>query len=39
MRSQDAISKIQGVLILVRILDDTEPFERAIESLSENLLA
>lgn len=39
MRSQDAISKIQGALILVRILDDTEPFERAIESLSENLLA
>ena len=38
-RSQDAIAKIQGALILVRILNDTESFERAIESLSENLLA
>ena len=38
MRSQDAIGTIQGALILVRILDDSEPFNRAIESLPEKLL-
>ena len=36
-RSQDAIAKIQGALILVRILDDTEPFNRVIKSLPELL--
>ncbi|WP_319421632.1 TetR/AcrR family transcriptional regulator [Pleurocapsa sp. FMAR1] len=37
-RSQDAIGTIQGALILVRILDDTEPFNRVIKSLPEKLL-
>ncbi len=31
IRSQDAIAQIQGALVLVRILDDIEPFERAVE--------
>lgn len=38
MRSQDAIIQIQGALILVRILDDTAPFERVVTTLSEALL-
>ena len=38
MRSQDAIMEIQGALVLVRILDDTAPFERVIKSLPEKLL-
>jgi TetR/AcrR family transcriptional regulator, lmrAB and yxaGH operons repressor len=38
MRSQNAIIQIQGALILVRILDDTAPFERVITSLPEQLL-
>ena len=38
MRSQDAIMEIQGALILVRILDDTAPFDRVIKSLPEKLL-
>ena len=37
MRSLDAIMQIQGALILVRILDDTAPFERAIANLSKIL--
>lgn len=39
MRSQDAIMEIQGALVLVRILDDTAPFNRVIESLPEKLLS
>ncbi|MGB3695614.1 MAG: hypothetical protein WA865_01295 [Spirulinaceae cyanobacterium] len=38
VRSLDAMTKIQGALILVRILDDTEPFNRVIKSLPEMLL-
>lgn len=38
IRSQDAIAQIQGALVLVRILDDTEPFERVIEGLVGRLL-
>ena len=38
IRSQDAIAQIQGALVLVRILDDIEPFERAIEGLPGRLL-
>lgn len=38
MRSQDVIMEIQGALILVRILDDTAPFDRIITSLPEKLL-
>ncbi|WP_414621201.1 TetR/AcrR family transcriptional regulator [Calothrix sp. CCY 0018] len=38
MRSLDAIATIQGALVLVRILDDTEPFERVIEGLVGRLL-
>jgi TetR/AcrR family transcriptional regulator, lmrAB and yxaGH operons repressor len=37
-RSQNAIMQIQGALILVRILDDTAPFEQVITSLPEQLL-
>ena len=37
MRSLDTIVQIQGALILVRILDDTAPFERVIANLSEIL--
>lgn len=37
MRSLDAIVQIQGALTLVRILDDTAPFERAIANLSKIL--
>lgn len=37
MRSLDAIMQIQGALILVRILDDTAPFERVIANLSKIL--
>ena len=37
-RSLDAIATVQGALILVRILDSTEPFERALESLPARLL-
>lgn len=37
-RSQDAIAQIQGALILVRILDDIEPFERVIKGLVGRLL-
>ncbi len=38
VRSQDAVAQIQGALILVRILDDIEPFNRVIKSLPEQLL-
>ncbi|AFY57619.1 transcriptional regulator [Rivularia sp. PCC 7116] len=38
IRAQDAIAQIQGALVLVRILDDTEPFERVIEGLPGRLL-
>jgi AcrR family transcriptional regulator len=38
VRSLDAIATIQGALVLVRILDDTEPFERVIEGLVGKLL-
>ncbi|MBE9048142.1 TetR/AcrR family transcriptional regulator [Pleurocapsales cyanobacterium LEGE 10410] len=37
LRSQAAIMEIQGALILVRILNDTAPFERAIANLPEKL--
>ena len=37
MRSLDTIVQIQGALILVRILDDTAPFERVIANLSKIL--
>lgn len=37
-RSQNLIMEIQGALILVRILDDTEPFQRIINSLEQKLL-
>ena len=37
-RSLNAIATVQGSLILVRILDSTEPFERALESLPARLL-
>ena len=38
LRSEDAIAQIQGALVLVRILDDIEPFERVIEGLVGKLL-
>lgn len=38
VRSLDAVIEIQGALILVRIIDDTEPFERAIKNLPRKLL-
>lgn len=38
LRSQEAIIQIQGALILVRILDDTTPFQRVVATLSEKLL-
>lgn len=38
VRSLDAIATIQGALVLVRILDDIEPFERVIEGLPGWLL-
>ena len=38
LRSLDAIAMIQGALVLVRILDDIEPFERVIEGLVGKLL-
>ncbi|MDY6897838.1 MAG: TetR/AcrR family transcriptional regulator [Cyanobacteriota bacterium] len=38
IRSEDAIGQIQGALVLVRILDDTEPFERVIKGLVGKLL-
>ena len=38
MRSIDAIAQIQGALILVRILDDIELFERAVKNLPGRLL-
>ena len=38
MRSLDAIAIIQGALVLVRILDDIEPFERVIKGLPGKLL-
>ncbi|MGB3654457.1 MAG: TetR/AcrR family transcriptional regulator [Rivularia sp. (in: cyanobacteria)] len=38
IRSQDAIAIIQGALVLVRILDDIEPFERAVKGLPGRLL-
>lgn len=37
MRSLDAMMQIQGALILVRILDDTAPFERVVATLSKIL--
>lgn len=37
-RSRLGIIQIQGALILVRILDDTAPFERVIATLPEKLL-
>ncbi|BAY82341.1 TetR family transcriptional regulator protein [Calothrix parasitica NIES-267] len=38
IKSQDAIGQLQGALILVRILDNTEPFERVIQGLVGKLL-
>jgi len=38
IRSEDAIGQIQGALVLVRILDDIEPFERVMKGLSGKLL-
>lgn len=38
LRSQNAIMQIQGALILVRIIDDTAPFEQVIANLPEELL-
>ena len=38
LRSQDGIIQIQGALVLVRILDDTAPFERVVATLAEQLL-
>lgn len=37
-RSLDAVATVQGALILVRILDSTEPFDQAIESIPARLL-
>ncbi len=37
-RSQNAMIEIQGALILVRILDDSEPFDRVIKNLPSKLL-
>lgn len=37
-RAKDAILQIQGSLILARGLNDTEPFQSVLESLSEALL-
>ncbi len=37
-RSQDGMIEIQGALILVRILDDTAPFDRVIQNLPTKLL-
>ena len=38
-RSQNAMLEIQGALILVRILDNTEPFDKVIENLPNKLLS
>lgn len=38
-RSQNLIMEIQGALILVRILDDTEPFQRLIKNLPQKLFS
>lgn len=38
IKSEDAIAQIQGALVLVRILDDIEPFERVIKGLVGKLL-
>ena len=37
-RAEDAVIQIQGALILVRVLNDTKPFERVIGRLPEILL-
>lgn len=39
IRSEDAIAQIQGALVVVRILDDIEPFERVIQGLVGELLS
>lgn len=38
LRAEDALMMIQGALVLVRITNDTQPFERAISKLSQILL-
>ncbi|MDF5729371.1 MAG: TetR/AcrR family transcriptional regulator [Rhizonema sp. PD38] len=37
-RAEDAIIQVQGALVLVRVLDSTEPFERIVQQLSVKLL-
>jgi len=37
-RAQDAIVSIEGALVLVRVLHDTKPFERALDRLAETLI-
>lgn len=37
-RAEDAISQIQGALVLARGLDDTAPFKRLLQRLPEELL-
>lgn len=37
-RAEDAIVEIQGALVLVRILGQTDPFERILKRLPEQLL-
>ncbi len=38
-RAEDAVLEIQGALVLTRVLDSTEPFERVLQHLSLKLLA
>lgn len=38
-RAQDAIIQIQGALVLTRVLGHTEPFERILKTLPEQLLS
>jgi TetR/AcrR family transcriptional repressor of lmrAB and yxaGH operons len=37
-RAQDAVVRIQGALVVARVLEDTDPFERLMRSLPEQLL-
>ena len=39
LRAEDALMIIQGALVLVRVTNDTQPFERAISKLSQILLS
>ncbi len=38
MRAEDGIAQIQGALVLVRVLNDTAPFERTLDCLPRRLL-